>query len=126
MINITDKARCCGCSACTVLCPVKALEMKTDEEGFSYPEADMNKCMRCKTCDKVCIYNQPDEERDLNYPAYACKNTNHDQRLKSSSGGVFYLLCENILENGGAVFGAGFETPLRVTHMLIEKKKISP
>ena len=29
-----DKSSCCGCSACYAVCPVGAIEMKADEEGF--------------------------------------------------------------------------------------------
>ena len=32
-----DKSSCCGCSACYAVCPVGAIEMKADEEGFLYP-----------------------------------------------------------------------------------------
>lgn len=40
-----------------------------------------------------------------NIKAYACYNTNESIRLNSSSGGVFSLLAEYVLENQGIVYG---------------------
>lgn len=37
--------------------------------------------------------------------AYACYNTNEETRLSSSSGGVFSLLAEQVLADGGIVYG---------------------
>ena len=37
--------------------------------------------------------------------AYACYNTNEEIRLASSSGGVFSLLAEQVLADGGIVYG---------------------
>ena len=53
-ILFEDKKDCCGCSACTAVCPVKALRMVVDEEGFYYPELNENKCVKCYQCTKVC------------------------------------------------------------------------
>ena len=32
-----NKEDCCGCEACAQICPVKAIEMKCDDEKFKYP-----------------------------------------------------------------------------------------
>ena len=31
MIEIQDKTKCCGCSACANVCPVMAIKMEPDE-----------------------------------------------------------------------------------------------
>ena len=41
------KAACCGCRACGEACPVGAINMVSDEEGFWYPEIDEKKCINC-------------------------------------------------------------------------------
>ena len=51
-----DKSSCCGCGLCALKCPLKAVAMKPDEEGFLYPVIDEEKCVNCKTCIKVCIF----------------------------------------------------------------------
>ena len=49
-----NKENCCGCSACAAICPVGAIVMIMDDEGFFYPEIDKEKCIRCHSCLKVC------------------------------------------------------------------------
>lgn len=48
------KEECCGCSACSAICPKKAISMKADNEGFDYPQIDQKLCVRCYKCLKVC------------------------------------------------------------------------
>lgn len=49
-----SKEECCGCSACFAICPKEAISMVEDEEGFAYPSINVNKCVRCYQCIKVC------------------------------------------------------------------------
>jgi len=48
------KEDCCGCTACYAICPVDAVSMEPDEEGFDYPTVNSDKCIRCYMCLKVC------------------------------------------------------------------------
>lgn len=48
------KEECCGCSACKAICPMQAIDMIEDEEGFEYPKIDDRKCIRCRQCVDVC------------------------------------------------------------------------
>ena len=41
MINIKDKSKCSGCTACMNKCPKDAIYMQEDENGFKYPIVDM-------------------------------------------------------------------------------------
>ena len=45
---------CCGCSACYSICPVAAIRMVEDKEGFEYPQIDGERCIRCWQCINVC------------------------------------------------------------------------
>ena len=47
MIVITDKVTCCGCWACENICPKHCVVMKEDNEGFRYPEVDVEVCIEC-------------------------------------------------------------------------------
>ena len=49
-----NKVDCCGCTACYAICPKNAISMQPDEEGFVYPVVDVEKCIRCYMCLKVC------------------------------------------------------------------------
>lgn len=120
MIKIIKKEECCGCHGCTNVCPKECISMQIDNEGFWYPIVDESKCINCNLCEKVCpIINTPkrDEEKII---AYACKNKDEKVRECSSSGGVFNLLCEEVIYNGGVVFGAAFDDNFDVMHTYAE------
>ncbi|MCG8540748.1 MAG: Coenzyme F420 hydrogenase/dehydrogenase, beta subunit C-terminal domain [Clostridia bacterium] len=120
-LQIKNKKDCMGCSACYNICPQKCVAMNIDKEGFEYPKVDNERCINCGLCIKVCpIINKI--ETDLNYiRTYACINKNENIRLKSSSGGIFTLIAEQLLSQGGIVFGSGFNTYFKVEHSYIEK-----
>ena len=119
MINITDKTKCCGCSACVQSCPVKCIDMKEDEQGFLYPVIDTAACIDCGLCEKVCPILNPSASKEP-LQVLAAKNRNEEQRLRSSSGGIFILLAEHIIERGGVVFGARFNEKWEVEHCYAE------
>ena len=105
------KDLCTGCGACVSSCPKHALSLKYDDEGFYFPELDADKCIGCKLCEKAChIINAEykQEEPSLKYKVYMLKSKNLDLVKKSSSGGVFSLLADEILKMGGAVYGARY------------------
>jgi len=120
MINITNKKECCGCSACAQRCPKKCITMKEDFEGFLYPNVNNAACVSCGMCEKVCpIQNK--EEKDSFLGAYAAYANDIQLREKSSSGGIFSLCAERILDMGGVVFGAAFDEDFIVHHIKIDK-----
>lgn len=115
MISISDKSQCCGCNACVQICPKQCIRMQEDGEGFLYPLVDVDMCVDCKLCEKVCpVINQNEPRRPLK--VYAAKHPDEDIRLNSSSGGVFTLLAEQVIAEGGVVFGARFDESWQVVH----------
>lgn len=113
MIQITDSHNCCGCSACASICPKHCITMQEDNEGFLYPKVNESDCIDCGLCEKVCHELRPFEERKPQ-KAYAAINKDEEIRLKSSSGGIFYLLAEKTIAEGGVVFGARFDEQWQV------------
>lgn len=115
MIFITDKSKCCGCNACVQACPKQCIEMHEDNEGFLYPRVDTTHCIDCGKCEKVClVINQAEPRRPIN--VYAAINPDEEIRRQSSSGGIFTLLAEQTIKEGGVVFGARFDESWQVTH----------
>lgn len=122
MINIQEKSKCCGCYGCYNICPKGAIEMVQDEKGFYYPQIIKEKCINCGLCNKICpISNKIEIENSPK--AFAAYNKDKRIREKSSSGGVFTLLAEKILEQNGVVFGAKFDENFNVVHSYVERKE---
>jgi coenzyme F420-reducing hydrogenase beta subunit len=119
MINITSKEKCCGCSGCYNACPKDCINMYMDDEGFLYPEVNRDICVNCRLCEKVCPMLNPNSY-DENLKVYACKNKNQEIKFKSSSGGVFSILSQYVIESNGVVFGAGFDDKFQVVHMMVD------
>ena len=122
MINLTNKENCSGCHACSNICPVGCITMMTDREGFVYPEVDKKKCINCNKCTNVCNIINPIVSNNIP-KAYACYNKNEDIRLNSSSGGIFTLIAEYILDLKGVVFGAAFDKDFTVKHIEVTEKE---
>ena len=115
MIDIIDKKDCVGCNACVQRCPKQCITMHEDEQGFLYPKVDLSLCIHCDLCEKVCpIINQAQPREPLE--TFAAKNPDDKVRMTSSSGGIFFALAKNIIEEGGVVFGAKFNENWEVVH----------
>lgn len=113
MIDITGKQLCCGCGACVQRCPKRCITMNADTEGFLYPVVDRTICIDCGLCEKVCPFIHPEDERHIT-DVLAVINNDEAVRRESSSGGVFTLISERVLDNGGVVFGARFDKDWQV------------
>ena len=122
MINISDKKNCCGCGACSQVCPVECIDMNLDSEGFMYPIVDPHKCIGCGVCERVCPFLNKNPSLSVKPKSYACKVNNERIRLISSSGGLFSVLAEQIIDEGGVVFGAKFREDWSVVHGFADKK----
>ena len=122
MIQLSDKSQCCGCTACVSICPKQCITMREDEEGFLYPLVDSSRCIDCNLCEKVCPELHP---KDMREPLNVCAAKHKDEqiRLASSSGGIFTLLAERIINEGGVVFGACFNNNWNVIHDYTETKE---
>ena len=119
MIQITEKKDCCGCGACAQRCPRKCITMQSDKEGFAYPVIDTEQCTNCGLCNKVCpVINQQAEQHSI--ATYAATNSNGAVREQSSSGGIFTMLAEETINNGGIVFGAVFNEDWEVEHIYVD------
>lgn len=121
MINtlIKSKSQCCGCGACASACPASCITMCADGEGFLYPQVDESKCLKCKKCVASCPsltkleYNAPKQ-------SYAVFAKDDLIRQNSSSGGVFSVIANKVLDNGGVVCGAAYCDDWSVKHMVID------
>lgn len=102
------KEKCCGCAACAHVCPVNAIQMESDDEGFLYPKIDHSLCIDCGACKATCEFQKetPPSEGALKYAAFRAPT---EVRKKSQSGALFYEAARAFLNNGGVVYGAVLE-----------------
>lgn len=125
MIHITEPKNCCGCNACVQACPKHCIRMQEDSEGFLYPFVDRESCIDCGLCERVCpVINQNKPKKPV--VTLAAVNSDKSVRLASSSGGIFTLLAERTIDNGGVVFGAAFDENWDVKHICIDSKSELP
>ena len=117
-----EKKDCCGCTACRDVCPVSAIHMEKDGEGFLYPIVNVDTCINCGRCDEVCgFYKHPVRKQFFEYPlAYGLKHKNLFVREGSRSGAAFIGISDFVLNKGGVVYGAAMQDDFSVTHMRAE------
>lgn len=120
MEKLCKKELCNGCTACAGICPKGCITMVPDEEGFLRPVIDEVNCIDCGRCQQVCpilnVYGSSEGES----VAYAAINQDDAVRQNSTSGGVFTLLCQWVLNRGGVVFGAAYNDRFEVVHCKAE------
>lgn len=116
-----NKAECTGCSSCASICPKTCISMEVDSEGFCYPNVDVERCISCNLCVKVCPIKFPVVDKRKPLKTLAAISKDALVRSVSSSGGIFSLLATMIVENGGKVWGAIFDENWRVIHQGIDK-----
>lgn len=121
-MTICDKSDCCGCASCVQACPKRCISLNQDAEGFLYPEVDEELCVQCGKCLKVCPMRRGAEACEP-IRAYAAANLDEAVRVGSSSGGIFSLLAEYVIGQGGVVFGAAFNERLEVVHSHTDTKE---
>lgn len=96
---------CCGCNNCENVCPEKCIKMIEDKEGFLVPAVDENACIECGMCLRKCpVLN--DNRITCEPDVYAVHNKNSETIMKSSSGGIFSLVADEIFSMDGVVWGA--------------------
>ena len=126
MIMIESKDVCCGCAACAQSCVKQCVNMTLDDEGFLYPEFNKELCINCRKCEQVCPVINVAIPNDSILGCYVGYTNDKDERLKSSSGGLFGLFAEYVLLNNGVVYGAAFDTEFLVHHIRVDSVNSLP
>lgn len=119
MIRISDISDCCGCTACMAVCPYDAISMRPDSLGFKYPSVDVGRCVDCGLCEKVCDFSRKDRQTvhpEEGVRAYAARHKDVSVLSASQSGGVFTAVSDIILQRGGVIYGAAFNSDYSVSH----------
>lgn len=125
MIQISDKTKCCGCTACENACPKNCISMQYDDEGFLYPVVNVVQCVDCGLCEKVCPKIVQSGIREDTSDCYAIQNLSKSKRMTSTAGGAFSLIADYLLGENAVVFAVGYDNNMVVCHkMAIESKAL--
>ncbi len=123
MEQVLEKNKCTGCTACMTICPKGAIEMKEDNDGFKYPVINQDKCINCGLCKKTCPVLNTKKNDSLN-ECYVGYNKDEESLLnRASSGSIFELVADCILDQDGIVVGAAFDDNNKLKHIAIERKE---
>ncbi len=121
---VVSKRICCGCGACTVICPKSCIGFIYGEK-YNYPKIDESRCVHCGRCLEVCpsafllrgtdpgFYDEPAKE---SYKCYLIHSKDDEIRLDASSGGfitgtILHLINKG-LADGGIVARCQSKDPL--------------
>lgn len=113
----SGKNDCCGCQSCAAICPMDAIEMVSDENGFMFPVIHQESCVGCRACTRACGLHQHVGQQTEG-PWYAASG--NGDVSQSASAGVFVSLAREIIAQGGTVFGAAYhltDDGLHVSHI---------
>ena len=122
---LNSLTECSSCAACANVCAQNAISMQLDREGFYRPVIDADKCVKCGACERACPWSNAVENPNLasKEPAtHAAFAKNESVRLESSSGGIFTVLAEKVLDDGGVVVGVAQLSPTQFGHIIVRDK----
>lgn len=124
-IEKIEKDQCTGCGLCSVKCPKRCIVIVEDEEGFRFPQIDNSKCVDCGLCLNTCPATTAADRLYSKYNrSYYCGIIRDNEVLiKSSSGGVFGVLAEYIIRNGGYVCGCLYTDEMEAVHILSNRER---
>ena len=116
-------SNCSSCAACANVCARGAISMTLDQNGFYRPTIDASKCIACGACERACpvTKNVKNPNGSTESPqVFAAYAADEKIRTESSSGGVFSVLAQRVLKDGGAVVGVAQLGKTHFGHIIAE------
>lgn len=118
-----EKNFCSSCQICSSVCPVNAIKIKLDDEGFYKPIIDDKKCIDCGICVSNCYkYDDSIIISDKNLNSYAVKSKSKELLLNSTSGGVSTHLAEELINEGYKIIGVTYNYEKDIAENVIINK----
>ena len=109
--DISNYDQCTSCGMCSAICPVEAIQIKLDENGFYRPEINEEKCIACGKCKKICY--RFDQNISLtakkNVHAYSAVNKDKELVRECSSGAISEEIMKACIKHGYKVVGVEYD-----------------
>ena len=115
MVNSKD---CCGCKACSNICPKNAITYRVNDQGTFEPIVDLSLCVRCGLCEKTCPRMNSNIPNNRPISAYAAYNSNIRERITGSSGGIMSEIAAHIINQGGYITGVYLDSKFHANYYL--------
>lgn len=104
-MQLTDRVKCNGCSACAVVCKHSCIKIEKDENGCKRPRINEDGCQKCNNCILYCpVFNPVELPEFAEFYAYDPKYDERDmpqvyrqtmRKLKSGERAEFVgTLCQ--------------------------------
>lgn len=116
MHSVIGQENCCGCGACSQICPKKCIHIEQDQKGFWRTNCNSDQCIECGLCYNVCPLNNTSGQNRNEHDCYAAVSMDTEVYARSSSGGIFPLLAKKIISENGYVWGCGYSEELLPMH----------
>ena len=117
-MELVEREKCYSCGACIEICPKNAITTEW-KDGFRYPSVNQSLCVNCGLCKRACPAEYKERKSQI-LQLYAFKHREQTVIEKSSSGGAFTALSNQILSEGGLVIGAVMDEDKVVRHHIAE------
>ncbi len=115
-------SKCTGCGCCEAVCPVGAITIELNKEGFYQPVVDTAQCISCGLCLSHCPVNKKYVKKQKRLAAFCATSLSQEICFSSSSGGVFKTLADRTIEAKGVVFGAVYSEDYRTVNLSDSKQ----
>ena len=104
------KNECCGCEACSNICPKGIVKIEADSEGFVYPRIIQSElCINCGNCENVCPLKHIEDVRGFRERAVAGYSFEQEEIKASASGGLATAIAKGFLKaTNGVVYGVSY------------------
>ena len=129
MIDFNLDKWCCGCTACASVCPVSAITMQPNSEGFMMPVVDKEKCINCGRCDRCCPHlNSSVDTGGFSLRSFDGKPSflyfsKKKERKDSASGGFVYDAMRAVINKNGLICGCRWNDNIKAIHIVTDNEK---
>lgn len=103
---------CTSCQVCAAVCPVDAISIRLNKDGFYRPYVDDGKCVDCGRCVTSCYKYDPEIKRTSDFSGitlYAAQAISKNTVKETTSGGIADILAQELISQGFTCIGVVYD-----------------